>query len=204
MLKTSKKCITCGIEKSLDKYRKRKESKDGYDYSCKYCQNEKTKLYQKTKKGLLAAIYAHQRGHSKDRGHPMPNYTLQDLRDRYINDEKFIYLYNNWVANGYKRDDVPSLDRKNDNLPYTLDNLRIVRFRINYKKANRDAKSGKLKKTRHCKKVYQHTLEGKLLKDFVSASQAARELGLSQGHISTNCRGEIKSASGYIFSFTKL
>lgn len=203
MLKKSKKCIKCHVEKQLTMYTKRKISKDGYCNTCRECRNDKAKIYHKTKKGLFAVIYAHQRGHSKDRGHPMPNYTLDELRNKYINDEKFIMLYDNWVYGGYQRDDIPSVDRKNDSLPYTLDNIRMIRFRINYIKSHKDKKNGRLKCERMYRQVFQYTLDGEYLRDFVSGTEASKMLNINQSNISHNCIGKRKSAGGYIWSFKK-
>ena len=41
-----KKCITCKIEKDLSKFSKNKRAKDGLNYTCKSCKNEKLKKWR--------------------------------------------------------------------------------------------------------------------------------------------------------------
>ena len=52
-----------------------------------------------------------------------------------------------------------------------------------------------------CKPVDQYTLDGQLIKRWPSATDAARELGLSQGYISACCRGEYNKANGFRWRF---
>lgn len=47
------------------------------------------------------------------------------------------------------------------------------------------------------KKVGQYDKKDNLIKTYLSASEAARILGLSQGNISSCCRGERKTTGGY-------
>ena len=54
------------------------------------------------------------------------------------------------------------------------------------------------------KTVYQYTLDGKLVRVWKNASEAARELGFSQGNICACCNGKYKQAYGYIWSYTQL
>jgi len=52
---------------------------------------------------------------------------------------------------------------------------------------------------RCCKPVEQYTLDGVLVKTWSSASEAARELGISNGNISTCCNGKRENAGGFIW-----
>lgn len=51
--------------------------------------------------------------------------------------------------------------------------------------------------------VYQYTLEGELVGVYESTSEAARQNGYSQQHVSACCRGERKTHKRYIWSYTK-
>lgn len=52
------------------------------------------------------------------------------------------------------------------------------------------------------KPVYQYTLDGSLVKSYLSANEAKRKTGYDQGHISACCRGEHKHAYGFIWSYS--
>lgn len=53
---------------------------------------------------------------------------------------------------------------------------------------------------KHEKAVHQLTMDGQLIKTWVSLSEAARVLGLQVGNISHCCAGKIKSTGGYKWS----
>lgn len=54
------------------------------------------------------------------------------------------------------------------------------------------------------KKVYQYDLNGKFINSYVSASEAARSLGVkSHSHISECCRGKIKTYKGFIWRYSE-
>lgn len=51
------------------------------------------------------------------------------------------------------------------------------------------------------KKTAQYDLNGNLINIFKSTGEAGRVLRISQGHISSVCRGKRKQAGGYIFKY---
>lgn len=55
----------------------------------------------------------------------------------------------------------------------------------------------------HCssKKVQQLTLDGSIIKEWSSAAEASRELGIQFSNISRCCHGRSKSAGGFIWKF---
>lgn len=56
--------------------------------------------------------------------------------------------------------------------------------------------------TCRCKSVMQLTLDGETLKEFKSASEAARKLGLQSSLITACCTGRRKSTGGYRWTFS--
>ena len=50
-------------------------------------------------------------------------------------------------------------------------------------------------------KTAQYTLDGKLIKIWLSAKDASRELGINQGNLCSCCRGIKKSAGGYVWKY---
>jgi len=51
------------------------------------------------------------------------------------------------------------------------------------------------------KKVIQFDLNGNIVNEYPSASEAARETGFCQTHISSCCRGKVKTCHNYNFSY---
>jgi len=61
-----------------------------------------------------------------------PNYyglnkcTKSEFLNKFLTDSEFLRLYKNWQISGYKRRHSPSIDRINNSLGYTLDNIRFI------------------------------------------------------------------------------
>jgi len=51
------------------------------------------------------------------------------------------------------------------------------------------------------KKVYKFDIEGKLLAEYNSINEAARDNGITVVNVSSNCNGHTKSSQGFIYSF---
>lgn len=149
--------------------------------------------YVKSKKGLLYRIYADQRHRSIKKNMPAPDYTLRNLRDKYLDDKKFNELYINWVQGGYKKKFSPSLDRINSKLPYTFDNLQWMTWQENFDK-------GAVERS---KAVIQYDLDGYFIKEYISIRQAARHLNISHAQISLCCTGKLEKSSGFTWKFNR-
>lgn len=54
----------------------------------------------------------------------------------------------------------------------------------------------------HSKPINQYTKDGVFIKRWAAAKEAARELGLSQGNITSCCQGNYKSTGGFTFKYT--
>jgi len=194
-----KKCRACGELKPLYEFNRNKNKKDGYFDRCKACENERNKRYGRSKNGVASTIYRSQKSSSKQRGHPMPTYSSKELKEWLYSQSKFHELYDTWKAGGYISDLKPSCDRLDDYKPYTLDNLQIVTWRRNYKRVHRDMMNGVNNKTN--KAVLQFTLDGELIAEYYSLRKAERCTGVGNGSISSVCKGNSKTAGGFIWKF---
>ena len=87
--------------------------------------------YRKSKKGISVILYNGQKSSSIKRGHPAPDYTLEEFRYWLFNQDKFHKLYQEWVDSGYHKDIKPSTDRLDDSLPYSLSNLQVITWKEN-------------------------------------------------------------------------
>lgn len=191
-----KQCITCKLEKELKEFYKDKAKEDGLNSYCKVCSNETAEAYKKTEAGVITTIYAHQRSHSKVRGHDFPTYTKQELK-KWLQENGFKELFNAWVASGYKKEFKPSVDRLNDYQNYTLDNIQLVTWKENHTKGMEDIKAGINNKT--SKAVIQYSKDGTFIKEFYSGIEASRQTGVDQSNIAKCCKGKYKHAGGFIW-----
>ena len=81
-----------------------------------------------------------------------------------------------------------------ENLSYQPKGINRARRSPEWKKNQAEAVRKTLSKP-----VNQYTLDGEYVKTWESATDAARELGLSQGHISSCCNGKRENAGGFIW-----
>jgi len=191
-----KVCTRCKKNKELNKFSKLKASKDGLSSECKECSLNRYNTYRRTKVGLIKTIYRTQLRSSKRRGHPVPTYTKEEFVEAIMGMELFHKLHANWVASGYDKDLIPSIDRDDSFLPYTEDNITLMTWKENFDKYHKDLYEGN---DTQCKPVVQLTLDGKFIKEFKSVRIAARELNLLPGSISNVCIGKCSQAGGYKF-----
>ena len=151
-----------------------------------------TKKYQNSPKGVLNIIYRNQLLRQKRFGIKV-NYTYEEFKDKYINDDKFLKLYNEWLKNGCISDYKPSFDRIDNNKDYSFDNLQIITWKENNDKG----------RTENYKKVEQYSLDGKYIKTFNSIIEASKETNSYHSNISACCKGKLNKTNNYIWKYTK-
>ena len=181
-----KKCTKCKKNKKESNFHKRKVAKDGLSSWCKDCKNKDTRMFKRTKEGLICEIYHTQKASSKTRGMNLPDYSQKELEEWVFSKPNFNSLYENWVKSSYARNLKPSIDRIDDFKSYTIENIRLVTSYVNILKSYEDTKSGKLSK--RLKKIGQYTKEDKLIKVFPSSAIASRELGINVKSIYTSIK----------------
>lgn len=194
---TAKNCTQCKELKPLPEFNKDKTLKSGIRSACRTCCNKATRKYKLTKNGLICNIYKDQRLSSRKRDHPMPDYSLNELREWALNQDVFHEIYNNWAESGHKKMSRPSFDRINDYRSYTLDNIRIITWSENFNRGNSDRKKGINNKTN--KSVLQYTKNKELIDTHHSMRHASRVTGISSQNITSCCLGKRKTAGGYIW-----
>ena len=186
-----KKCTKCKQEKELSSFTKDKSRKEGLQCWCRSCSQE----YRHSKEAQAHILYGHQIGNSKHRKMELPSYSLEDFVKWLDNQPLFDTLYNNWVLSGYKKELKPSVDRNNDYLGYSLDNIKLVIWRQNRIKGNVDRRNGINNKG--SKSVLQFSLNGEFIKRYHSIRQAGREANINSGHICQCCLGRQNTAGGF-------
>lgn len=79
-------------------------------------------------------------------------------------------------------------------------------FLWSYEKKDRiePVKEKRMKNNANSKKVYQYTLQGKFVQEWISVSEVERELGYSKSMIADCCNGKRSSACGFQWRYRKV
>jgi len=97
-----------------------------------------------------------------------------------------------WYRDKAYKMKCPSIDRKENNDNYCLENCRFIEFAENVAERN----------IRVCSKpVNQYDLENHFIKNWKSQVEIRRVLRFDQSHISQVCLGKRKTAYGFIWKF---
>ncbi len=153
--------------------------------------NQNLEYYRK-KSGIVSQIYGSQKQHSIMRGHELPTYTKEELREWLYSQKLFHVLYDNWKRLNYQKMYRPSVDRKDDFIGYTMDNIQLMTFGENNSKTK-------------CLKnipVQQFTEDGMLIESFLSAKDASLATGINKGNIGLSCKNKRSHAGGFIWRYT--
>lgn len=151
-----------------------------------------TLKYQKTPKGVLNIIYRNQLLREKRRGIKV-NYTYEEFKQKYLNSDEYLKLYNDWVKSGYEANLKPSFDRIDNKKDYSFENLQIMTWEENNKKGRKE----------NCKKVNQYNLNGTFIKSYNSIIEASIETNTYHANISACCKGKLNKTGGYIWKYEK-
>lgn len=99
--------------------------------------------YSKTKKGFVQRLYTKMKSRIKGtHGHNNHLYVGKEILDKEVfyhwiaSNNEFNKLFIQWGQGGYKRSDVPTIDRLNSAIGYTIDNIEVVTFTENVKRSN--------------------------------------------------------------------
>lgn len=187
-METSKKCSNSKCSQINLSFSSDKNTTDGFQKYCKLCSKEKYNTYTKSKNGIVSTIYKNQKANSKRREHNPPTYAKQELKDWLFSQPIFHKLYSEWVESGYDKDLKPSVDRINDNIGYTMDNIQLMTWDENNKKGNQYMRKGIVIATfKPHKKVLQFDENRTLIAEFASVNDAARNVIISSASVSIAC-----------------
>lgn len=160
---------------------------------------DRSQKYKRSPKGHVSKIFNNQKTTSAKRGHPAPPYTRDELLDWVLNQPNFEKLYSDWVASGYDRNKAPSVDRLDDYKPYSFDNIRLVSWGENARKAFKDCREGRNNKRNTA--VLQYSQAGEFLGEFHSAMEAGRTVGTKASHILNCCKGKHAHIAGFVWKY---
>lgn len=194
-----KLCKRCGIEKDEGSFYK------GAGMKCKDCTKSDVRenlknvgdAYDKTEKGVIRVIYKTQKRHNKLRGHGEIPYSKAELSS-WLYTNGFKRLYDEWVSSGYLSDLKPSVDRINDFIGYSFDNIRLGTWRMNRNHQKQDILSGVNKSGRRCKRVMRFDSDYNLICEYPSYNSAARDCGYS---IEYQIKNGVKCRNGFFWVY---
>jgi hypothetical protein len=197
-----KKCTGCKIEKLLLEFKKSNTCKNGINSKCKSCCSKLRLKNKRTRIGLSKCMYQGQIKSSKSRKHPLPNYNILQFQNWLFSQSNFEDLFVDWKISDYNSWKIPSVDRIDNNIHYTLDNIQLMTWEENRLKQSEDLKSGNLIHGDKPQKAVIGTniITGETI-EFVSASQAGRILGCNRRNIQANCTNKRANAFGYIWKY---
>ena len=175
---------------------------EGTRRTCKSCRSKIHKKRNRTKEGHIKKIYHNQKRASIKRGHNMPTYSLDELYDWLMSQKKFHILFDNWKRLDYQKWYAPSVDRKNDDIGYTMSNIQLLTWKENSVKANLDSMTSKLSTGRKKIPVSQYDLNGNFIQSFISTREAERHIGKKcSKEIIKCCNGISHQSQGYIWRY---
>lgn len=195
----TKVCPNCGGTKPKSSFGRRSYSKHVLRSWCKECDKSQCKEYAKTIKGLAHRIFTAQKRRSILRGHPSPTYTLKEFIKWMVAAPSFANIYEEWLNSGCQKLLTPSADRLDDYKGYSFDNLRLVTWGENDRKAAEDVKMGRNNK--RSKAVMQYSKKGELIAEYWSVMEADRQTSADFRNISKCCHGRIPSLINCIWKF---
>jgi hypothetical protein len=127
----SKVCSKCKIQKSIDEFRLRKDTKDGHRSYCKTCQDKKNKDYLSTLEGCITQLLGHAKSKAEDRKKKNRNdnsgeFTLvrDDILDLWNNQNGLCYYSNLPIT--FKDAWKISLERLNQSFGYTKETSVLI------------------------------------------------------------------------------
>lgn len=194
-----KRCKRCLEIKFVDCFSASRGNQDGYSSFCKPCVSLRNKEYWRTPTGRLAQMFSAQTQASKQRCHPAPQYTKEEL-SAWAYAHGFEIMMAQWMSSDFDKELIPSIDRKDPNHGYSLTNIRLVTWAENNDKAYEDRKVCR-HITKQNRKVRQLSLDGTLIQVFDSIAAASRSTGVQRTNINAMCTGkpQYKSVGGFLW-----
>ena len=196
-----KVCTKCNIEKDESQFGKA-DNIYGLRAECKECKSKMDLESRRTKHGLVGKIYGGQRSNSKKRGHEMPTYTRDELEDWLFSQELFHKLYDNWKRLDYQKEYVPSVDRKDDFIGYTISNIQLMTWGDNHNKQSSDILKGISTSGEATNKEVLQFKDGKHIATYRSLHEAKRQTGVNESKICEVAKGRRKTAGGYSWRYS--
>ena len=186
-------CNKCLHEKKTLKCYKKRNS---FQPSCKKCQLKERTAFNHSKKGLISIMYTTQLRSSKKRNMPAPTYSRVEFHEWLHSQKKFHKLYDNWQRLDFQKDYVPSVDRKNNSIGYTMSNIQLITWLENKTNGELSNSNGDFSNS---VSVTQLSLGGDFIATYTTMSKATKESGVGHKEIRKVISGEHSQAGGFLW-----
>jgi len=154
-----------------------------------------TQRYRKTSKGVLTNLYSKMIERCRKNIKPLPNFTLKEFHNKFLNDENFLKIFHSWENSGYQYYYKPSIDRINPDKSYSKDNIQMLTWYANRTKGDRENAE------RFTTPIIMANRNNEFEMMFESVKQAVKFTGLSQGCIVLCCQGKRNYVGKHIFKY---
>lgn len=181
-----KRCNKCGKEKNVSKFYKKLTS---YQPNCKKCQLKERIKFARTKEGVASILYTSHVKRSRRKQMTPPTYTKNELKEWLFSQKLFHKLYDNWKRLDYQTDYIPSIDRSNPHLPYTMSNIQLMSWIKNKKKGYFEKK--------YKVPVIQTTIDNFVVNEFESITDASIMTSIDRSDIGKCVSGKLFKAGGF-------
>ena len=122
-------------------------------------------------------------------------FSLNDFHDMFLGSGKFSRLMKEWAKSRYDKQLKPSIDRIDCRGQYCKENIHMMTWAENrFKQSKMDGKRGR-------KPAVLQMLGNRVIRRFDSQRHAVKELGISQGNLSTVLTGKRQTTAGYRFIY---
>lgn len=125
-------------------------------------------LYERLVQHLVEKMFHSQKRNSIKRGHELPCYTKNDLFRWVKTQSNFKILFDTWILSNFDKNLTPSCDRKDVEESYIFSNLQLCTWRENLLNEVK----------RKSEPINAYNLQGSLIKEFISITQAAKYFNL--------------------------
>ena len=159
---------------------------------------QKEVINNKEYKNAIKKRYYNQKQAAKKNKLSSPEYSLQEFSDFLNNKTDFKQLYIRWNADK-KRELSPVVMRKHPYRKYKLDNLKVITRAKQQKLTGQQCVDGLNNKKN--KSINQLDMQGNLIFNFHSLSEAERETNIAQSNITHCAQGKLSHAGGYIWQY---
>ena len=93
--------------------------------------------YRQSPKGVLTNMY------DKMRNRNIVEFTLKEFHEMFLNDKKYLRIYEEWVLSGMNKSKKPSIDRISNKTGYTIRNIHMLTWGENRYKQTMERRSRK-------------------------------------------------------------
>lgn len=176
------KCSKCLTLKPIDAFYKDRRKKYGIRSACRKCTiASNAQAIRNDINIFLSNRYNKQVYNSKIRNHPKPSYSKEEFIVWANNQPNIHDLFAAWKSSNYSKNLIPSIDRINSLLPYTLSNIQLVTWKDNNTNNNIEQSLGI--NSHNSKQIATYNSTGILISTYTSVAHAARELKVSYSKV---------------------